>query len=376
VLKHRRTNMDVPISIGVVLTTALSLHETFVRGPHAYFDGVVMLLFFLLTGRWLDSVMRDRARDGVTALLKHKAAGALVLSSDGTSNWVAADALRTDMVMLLAAGERLAADGVITKGRSHFDLALLTGESAPVTANEGDAVHAGTLNIDMPVEIRITAAGASTVLADIARMMEDAGQSKSRYVRIADRAARWYAPAVHLLALLSFVGWMLAGAGWHQSLLIAVAVLIITCPCALGLAVPRQRLLPCAWRGAAALGASILEKHFTSDRSWPGPDIPISIDPTELRDLITGSAAIHQASGGRKRILPGEAPTIAFAYACVVTTRPIAAGEVLDRSNVWVKRPGSGEILAKHFPRVLGTRAAAPLPADTQLRWADFAEAV
>jgi sialic acid synthase SpsE len=128
--------------------------------------------------------------------------------------------------------------------------------------------------------------------------------------------------------------------------------------------------------GAAALGASILEKHFTSDRSWPGPDIPISIDPTELRDLITGSAAIHQASGGRKRILPGEAPTIAFAYACVVTTRPIAAGEVLDRSNVWVKRPGSGEILAKHFPRVLGTRAAAPLPADTQLRWADFAEAV
>ncbi|MFM2021892.1 MAG: cadmium-translocating P-type ATPase, partial [Pseudomonadota bacterium] len=290
VLKHRRTNMDVPISIGVVLTTALSLHETFVSGPHAYFDGVVMLLFFLLTGRWLDSVMRDRARDGVTALLKHKAAGALVLSSDGTSNWVAADALRTDMVMLLAAGERLAADGVVTKGRSHFDLALLTGESTPVTANEGDAVYAGTLNIDMPVEIRITAAGASTVLADIARMMEDAGQSKSRYVRIADRAARWYAPAVHLLALLSFGGWMLAGAGWHQSLLIAVAVLIITCPCALGLAVPAAQIVTAGAlmkRGILVKDGSALERLAEVDRALFDKTGTLTVGRPEMVNLET-----------------------------------------------------------------------------------------
>lgn len=269
-LKNRRTNMDVPIAIGVTLTTALSLHETFVSGPHAYFDGVVMLLFFLLTGRWLDSVMRDRARDGVTALLKHKAAGALVLSPEGTSRWVAADALQPGMNMLLAAGERLAADGVISKGRSHFDLALLTGESAPVAVGEGDAVFAGTLNIDRPVEIRVTAAGASTVLADIARMMDDAGQSKSRYVRIADRAARWYAPAVHLLALLSFGGWMLAGAGWHQSLLIAVAVLIITCPCALGLAVPAAQIVTAGAlmkRGILIKDGSALERLAEIDRA-------------------------------------------------------------------------------------------------------------
>ena len=323
VLKHRRTNMDVPISIGVILTTALSLHETFVSGPHAYFDGVVMLLFFLLTGRWLDSVMRDRARDGVTALLKHKAAGALVLSSDGTSNWVAADALRTDMVMLLAAGERLAADGVVTKGRSHFDLALLTGESVPVTANEGDAVYAGTLNIDMPVEIRITAAGASTVLADIARMMEDAGQSKSRYVRIADRAARWYAPAVHLLALLSFAGWMLAGAGWHQSLLIAVAVLIITCPCALGLAVPAAQIVTAGAlmkRGILVKDGSALERLAEVDRALfdktgtltvGRPEmVNLEILPVADRPVVLAlarasrhplSQAIRRALGGQKR---------------------------------------------------------------------------
>jgi P-type Cu2+ transporter len=270
VLKNRRTNMDVPISIGVTLTTALSLHETFISGPHAYFDGVVMLLFFLLTGRWLDSVMRDRARDGVSALLKNKAAGALVLETDGTSSWLTADALEPDMVMLVAAGERLAADGIIIKGRSHFDLSLLTGESAPVTVAKGDTVHAGTLNIDAPVEIRIIAAGAKTALADIARLMEDAGQSRSRYVRIADRAARYYAPAVHTLALLSFAGWMLAGAGWHQALLIAVAVLIITCPCALGLAVPAAQIVTAGAlmkRGILVKDGSALERLAEVDRA-------------------------------------------------------------------------------------------------------------
>ena len=124
--------------------------------------------------------------------------------------------------------------------------------------------------------------------------------------------------------------------------------------------------------GAAALGASILEKHFTSDMSWPGPDIPISIDPRELRDMIVGSAAIQKARGGGKNILDGEAPTIAFAYACVVTTREVAAGEVLDKSNVWVKRPGTGEILARELPRVLGSHATSSIPAHTQLRWTDF----
>lgn len=242
-VSHGRTNMDVPISIGVILTTALSLFETFIHGPHAYFDGAIMLLFFLLGGRTLDSVMRDRARDGVAALLKHTAPGALILERDGTTRWVDAADLTRGMVMIVAAGERLAADGVIIKGSARFDVSLLTGESAPVTLGVDGVVHAGTLNLDAPVDVRVTAAGADTAIADIARMMEEAGQSKSRYVRIADRAARLYAPAVHSLAALSFIGWMVAGAGWHAALLIAVAVLIITCPCALGLAVPAAQIV-------------------------------------------------------------------------------------------------------------------------------------
>ena len=255
-LRHGRTNMDVPISIGVTLATALSLFETIVGGPHAYFDSAVMLLFFLLTGRWLDSVMRDRARDGVAALLRHSAPGALVIDAGGGSAWRAAAELAPGMTMLVAAGERLAADGVVTSGRSHFDRALLTGESAPVAVAAGSAVHAGTLNLDAPVEVRVTAAGPDTAIADIARLMEEAAQSKSRYVRIADRAARLYAPAVHLLALSAFTGWMIAGAGWHAALLIAVAVLIITCPCALGLAVPATQIVA----AGALMRAGVLVK--------------------------------------------------------------------------------------------------------------------
>jgi Cu2+-exporting ATPase len=167
------------------------------------------------------------------------------------------------MRMHVAAGERLAADGTIEDGTSAFDLSLLTGESAPQTRAAGDTVLAGTLNLGAPVVVRASAVGADTAIADIARLMESAGQSRSRYVRIADRAARWYAPAVHTLAALAFAGWMLAGAGWHHSLVIAVAVLIITCPCALGLAVPAAQIVASGAlmrRGVLVKDGSALER--------------------------------------------------------------------------------------------------------------------
>lgn len=269
-LRHGRTNMDVPISIGVILASGLSLFETIVHGPHAYFDGAVMLLFFLLTGRWLDSVMRDRARDGVTALLKHTPPGALVIDRDGRSSWLEASALRPGMTMLVAAGERLAADGTLIEGRSRLDLGLLTGESTPVPVAVGARVNAGTLNLDAPVKVEVMAIGEDTAIADIARLMDQAAQSRSRYVRIADRAARLYAPAVHTLAVVSFAGWMIAGAGWHQSLLIAVAVLIITCPCALGLAVPAAQIVAAGALmrcGILVKDGSALERLAEADRA-------------------------------------------------------------------------------------------------------------
>jgi N-acetylneuraminate synthase len=123
---------------------------------------------------------------------------------------------------------------------------------------------------------------------------------------------------------------------------------------------------------AVALGASIVEKHFTADKSWPGPDVPISIDPPELRDLILGTKAIHAALGGHKSVLPEEQPTISFAYACVVAVRDIEAGESLTRENIWVKRPGTGEIKAANYDAVLGRIARRALRKDAQLEWADI----
>lgn len=242
-LRQGRTNMDVPISIGVVLTCALSLFETATGGEHAYFDGAVMLLFFLLAGRLLDSAMRARAASGVAALMRATPGVATVLTPDGGTERRTIEELAPRMRILVAAGERIAADGTVEAGQSSVDCALVTGESLPEVVAPGSPVLAGTINLDAPLTIQITAVGDASVIAEIARLMEAATQSRSRYVRYADRAARLYAPAVHSLAALSFMGWMIAGAGWHQSILIAVAVLIITCPCALGLAVPVSQVV-------------------------------------------------------------------------------------------------------------------------------------
>ena len=262
-LRHGRTNMDVPISIGVLLATGLSLYETVTGGRHAYFDGATMLLFFLLAGRALDAAMRSRTRAGIGALLSRMGKSATVIDTAGNHRRVEAADLAPGMVMLVAAGEALAADGVVEDGSTRIDNAMLTGESTPQAVRAVDTVHAGAINLDGPIEVRVTAAASDTVLAQIARLMDEAGQSRSSYVRIADRASRLYAPMVHSLALLGFLGWMLAGAGWYQSLVIAIAVLIITCPCAMGLAVPAAQVVASgalARRGLLVKDGSALER--------------------------------------------------------------------------------------------------------------------
>lgn len=306
-LRRGRTNMDVPISIGVTLATALSLFETITNGPHAYFDGAVMLLFFLLVGRFLDSVMRDRAREGVEALLRQTAPGGTVLLPDGSTQWLRADAIEPGMRLIVAAGERIAADGVVEQGNSNVDLSLITGESRPEALAPGGKAVAGTLNLDAPLTIRVTAAGDRTTIAEIARMMDAASQSRSRYVRIADRAARLYAPAVHTLALTSFVGWMIAGAGWHQALLIAVAVLIITCPCALGLAVPAAQVVAAGAlmrRGVLVKDGSALERLAEADVArfdktgtlTLGRPVPLDLDQLDAEEEAPGALALARMS--------------------------------------------------------------------------------
>lgn len=311
-LKHGRTNMDVPISIGVVLATALSLYETATGGHHAYFESAVMLLFFLLAGRTLDAVMRDKTRAGIGALLGRMGKSAQVIGEDGTARTIPAADLEPGMIALVAAGEALAADGEIIEGISAIDNSMLTGESLPEPVAVGSPVLAGAINLAAPIRVGLTATSQDTAIADIARLMDEAGQSRSSYVRIADRASRAYAPVVHSLAALAFVGWMIAGAGLHQSLVIAIAVLIITCPCAMGLAVPTAQVVASgallkrgllvkdgsALERLAQCDAALMDKTGTLTLGEPVPQIAELTPVQQSIALALAQSSAHPLSKG------------------------------------------------------------------------------
>ncbi|MEO0960958.1 MAG: heavy metal translocating P-type ATPase [Pseudomonadota bacterium] len=238
-LRAGAMNMDVPISLAVLLAAGMSLAETIAGAKHVYFDASIMLLFFLLIGRTLDLKMRGRAALAAQNLLALRADAATVIDDDGVARAMPVEALKPGMVVAVATGQRVAADGVVEEGRSDLDTSLITGETAPVAVAPGADVFAGTLNMSGPLRVRVTKGDEATLLSEIVRLMEAAEQGRDTFVRIADRAARVYAPAVHILAAATFLGWLLLGGlAWDGALKIAIAVLIITCPCALGLAVP------------------------------------------------------------------------------------------------------------------------------------------
>ena len=237
-LATRRLNMDVPISLGIMLATGMSMLQTLHGGDQVYFDAAVALLFFLLVGRYLDLRMRARAVGAAANLLNLRASAASVLAHDGTASSLPARLLVPGMLVLTRPGERFAVDGRIRDGRGEVDESLITGETLPRAVAPDDRIYAGTMNLSSSLVTEVTAADDNTLLAEIARLMTMAEQARGRYVRLADRAARFYAPAVHVLGLATCIGWSLAGQGWEAALTAAIAVLIITCPCALALAVP------------------------------------------------------------------------------------------------------------------------------------------
>ncbi len=167
------------------------------------------------------------------------------------------------MVMAVAAGDRFAADGCVESGSSDVDRSIVTGESAPEAVAIGGEVQAGTLNLTGSLMVRITRAGADTFLSELIRLMTAAEQGQSHYVRLADRLARYYSPVVHILAATTLIAWLLLGHGWHDAFMAAIAVLIITCPCALGLAIPAVQVVASGAlfrRGVLIKNGAALEK--------------------------------------------------------------------------------------------------------------------
>ncbi|HEX6860087.1 MAG TPA: heavy metal translocating P-type ATPase [Caulobacteraceae bacterium] len=241
-LRRGKANMDVPISIGVILTLTVSFSETMQGGAHAYFDAAVSLLFLLLIGRYLDHQLRAKARSAARDLLALQAPAASRLDGLGREHRVPLSEVVVGDLLAVAPGERIPVDGVVVEGGSSLDNGMITGESAPVRVGAGEACHAGALNIDGRLVIRASAKSEDSAVAAIARLMEAGAQSKSAYVRLADKAAAIYVPVVHTLAAGTFiVSWSL-GLEFREAVLRAAALLIVTCPCALGLAVPAVQI--------------------------------------------------------------------------------------------------------------------------------------
>jgi len=238
VLKHGHLNMDVPISLAVILALLLSIYETFNSAQEAYFDAAVTLLFFLLIGRTFDHLMREKARSAVRNLARLAPRNVMQIFDDGRRELVQINEIETGMTLEIAAGERVPVDGEILSGISDCDLSLVTGESVPQKLSKGDQVLAGTANLSGALTMIAKKPAADSFLARMISLMEAAEGSKAGYKRIADRAAAIYAPAVHLLSLGTLLGWGFLTGDWHVAILNAIAVLIVTCPCALALAVP------------------------------------------------------------------------------------------------------------------------------------------
>jgi Cu2+-exporting ATPase len=237
-LRNRRTNMDVPIVIGILLALTMSVVETLNHADHTYFDSAVMLLFFLLCGRYLDQAMRRKTRTVASNLASMKAEVTHRIEDCGEVVLVPTAAVNTGDRVLVRPGERIAVDGVVLSGSSEIDESLVTGETAHRAVGLQAQVYAGSLNYNGTLTLRVTAAGKGTLLDEVERLLEGAAAAKSRYVQLADRVARAYAPVVHTAAAITALTWIATGSSTHDALLTAIAVLIITCPCALALAIP------------------------------------------------------------------------------------------------------------------------------------------
>ena len=242
-LKKGHANMDVPISLALVLTAGISLWATFNHREHTFFEAIVMLEFFLLIGRFLDHKLRQKSRIAAQELMALQAVTANVIQSDNSTKAVKVSEVQEGDVIEILPGDRIPVDGVVIEGRSQGDFSLITGETQAVDIGIESLLRAGALNLTGKLKMRATKAADDSFLAQIARLVEAGEQSKSVYVRLADKAAKLYVPVVHGAALLTLIGWLLVGGGFEKAIWNACAVLIITCPCALGLAVPAVQVV-------------------------------------------------------------------------------------------------------------------------------------
>lgn len=236
-LRGGRLNMDVPITFAIVLAAGTSLYETANSGEHAYFDAAIALAFFLLAGRFLEHRTRSSARSAAQELAALEVQRAVMLV-DGAEVTVPVGAIAVGDIVVVRPGANIPVDGDVLTGQSEVDRSFMTGETIPVLARPGTSLYAGEINLSGVLHLRAKAVGADTELRRISDLVAIAEGGKSKYSTLADRAVQLYAPGVHILSVVAAAGWYVYTQDLRLALNIAAAVLIITCPCALGLAVP------------------------------------------------------------------------------------------------------------------------------------------
>ncbi|SEP37407.1 heavy metal translocating P-type ATPase [Pseudomonas sp. Snoq117.2] len=241
-LRARTGNMDLLVALGTSAAYGLSVYEAITampgHTPHLYLEAAAVVIGLVRLGKYLESRAKRQTGEAIRALQGLRPERALRLDADGREQDVAVADLRLDERVRVRPGERIPVDGVIEAGDSHTDEALISGESRPMAKKAGDKVIGGSINGEGTLIVQVTALGGESVLARIIRLVEDAQAAKAPIQRLVDKVSEIFVPVVLGIALVTLVGWLLAGSDWETALINAVAVLVIACPCALGLATP------------------------------------------------------------------------------------------------------------------------------------------
>ncbi|WP_323732662.1 heavy metal translocating P-type ATPase [Candidatus Bandiella euplotis] len=242
-IKQRRMNIDIPISIGIITTLLISVQETLRMSNYAYYDAAASLTFLLLVGRYLDLKAKNKARAGIRAIMFQQPNIAYVVR-EGNIVCIAANAVKEDDIVLVKPGEKFPVDGTITEGESEVDNSLISGETSPIHVRRGSYVYAGTINLNRSIKLKVEKTGDQTTVAEILRLIENIEKSKSKFVNIADKISQYFTPTIISLAILTFCIWFFQyHDNFFNSTLHAVSLLIITCPCAIGIAVPMVQIV-------------------------------------------------------------------------------------------------------------------------------------
>ena len=334
-LRARTGNMDVLVAVGTSAAYGLSLYHLLTghTGQGAlYFEASAVVIALVLLGKWLEARAKRQTTQAIRALQSLRPTVALVLR-DGAEIEVPVDAVRIGETVVILPGERIPVDGEILSGRGHADESLLTGESLPVAKAPGDHVTGGAVNGEARLVVRTTAIGAETTLARIVRLVEDAQARKAPIQRAVDRVSAVFVPVVVAVALVTWLGWGLLGGDWSVATLNAVAVLVISCPCALGLATPtaimagtgvaaRAGILV---KDAEALEAAHRLRTVAFDKTGTlteGKPTLVAVEPCG----VDATGVLSLAAG----IESGSSHPLAFAVRHLATERAIAPAGVVD----------------------------------------------